>query len=86
MPKATPSDFRGGDAKRDAEIIDGVLNGRKGPARDIAVPNAAAAVFVSGIASSLEEGITRATTAIDNGSAAAKLQQWVRETNSRDDS
>jgi anthranilate phosphoribosyltransferase len=86
IPRASPGDLHGGDSKRNAGIINGVLNGRKGPARDIAVLNAGAAVFVSGIASGLEDGITKAAGAIDSGSAAAKLQQWVRETNSRGDS
>jgi len=86
IQKASLTDLRGGDSKRNAEIINGVLVGRNGPARDIAVLNAAAAVFVSGIASGLEDGITKAAEAIDSGSAAAKLQQWVGETNGRGDS
>ena len=84
--KASPADLRGGDSKRNAEIINGILNGRKGPARDIAVLNAGAAVFVSGIAVDLRDGITKATRAIDNGSASAKLERWVQETNDRGDS
>ncbi|MCX6142789.1 MAG: anthranilate phosphoribosyltransferase [Ignavibacteriales bacterium] len=86
IAKATAADLRGGDSKRNAEIINGVLNGRKGPARDIAVLNAAAALLVSGISTSVEEGIAEATKAIDDGSAAAKLQQWIRATNGRGDS
>ena len=84
--KASVADLRGADSKRNAEIIIEVLNGGKGPARDIAILNAAAAIFVSGIARSLEEGIVDATKAIDNGTAAAKLQQWIRATNVRGDS
>jgi anthranilate phosphoribosyltransferase len=85
IPRATSGDLRGGDARRNAEIINEVLIGRKGPARNIAVLNAAAAIFVSGIARSLEEGVAAANDAIDNGSAAAKLHQWVRATNGRGD-
>jgi anthranilate phosphoribosyltransferase len=82
LQKAHSADLRGGDSKRNAEIINGVLGGRKGPARDIAVLNAAAAVYVSGLVSCLEDGIVKAQDAIDNGSASAKLQQWVEVTNS----
>jgi anthranilate phosphoribosyltransferase len=83
IPKASSSDLRGGDSKRNAEIIKGVLNGTKGPARDIAVLNASAAIFVAGKASDLDDGVSKAKEAIDNGSAAAKLEQWIRETNIR---
>jgi anthranilate phosphoribosyltransferase len=81
MQRTHPSELRGGDSKRNAEIINGILDGRKGPARDIAVLNAAAAVYVSGIASDLADGIAKAETAIDTGSAAVKLQQWIKESN-----
>jgi anthranilate phosphoribosyltransferase len=84
--KAAIADLRGADSKRNAEIINEVLDGKKGPARDIAVLNAAAAIYVSGIAGNLDEGIAEATRAIDNGSAAAKLQQWIRVTNGRGNS
>jgi anthranilate phosphoribosyltransferase len=67
-------------------IIDEVLDATKRSARDRAVLNAAAVVFVSGIVSDLEKGITRTTTPMDKGSVAAKLQQRIRETNSRGDS
>jgi anthranilate phosphoribosyltransferase len=83
LHKAHLSELRGGDSKRNADIINGVLSGRKGAARDIAVLNAAAAVYVSGLAPDIKGGIAEAETAIDNGSAAAKLHQWVRETNSQ---
>lgn len=85
IPKASAADLRGGDSKRNAEIIHGVLEGRKGPARDIAILNAAAAIYVSGISSTLQEGVVAATESIDTGSAAAKLQQWIRATNGRGD-
>jgi anthranilate phosphoribosyltransferase len=86
IPKASPADLRGGDSKRNADIINEILRGKKGPARDIAVLNAAAALLVSGIAAGLADGIVVATRAVDDGSASAKLQAWIRETNSRSDS
>jgi anthranilate phosphoribosyltransferase len=79
--KASTKDLLGGDARVNAAIIKGILSGNKGAARDIALLNAAAALYVSGIASDLADGITKATTAIDSGAAAAKLEQWIMETN-----
>jgi anthranilate phosphoribosyltransferase len=81
--KASAADLLGGDARENAAIIKGILSGKKGGARDIAVLNAAAALYVSGIASVFADGVTKAMTAIDNGSAAAKLERWIMETNKR---
>ena len=48
--------------------------GHRGPARDVAVLNAGAAIYVSGSVSSLEEGVRAAEAAIDDGRAAAALE------------
>jgi len=59
-----------------AMILD-VLSGKsqcKNPAaRDIVLLNAGAAIYVSGVAASLAEGIAKAAEVIDNGQALAKL-------------
>src|SRR5215212_952289 len=47
LPKATLEDLRGGDAARNAAIITAVLSGHTGPARDVVVLNAGAALFVA---------------------------------------
>jgi len=62
-------------------VIRAVLAGKSGPAADITALNAAAAVYVSGIASSLEDGIERARESIDSGRAAAALEQLVTISN-----
>ena len=51
-----------------------VLKGSKGPHRDITLLNAGAAIYVSGIASTLKEGIQKATLAIDQGLSLKKLE------------
>jgi anthranilate phosphoribosyltransferase len=51
-----------------------VLHGEDGPARDVVLLNAGAALFVGGIAGSIAEGIERARKAIDGGSAAGKFE------------
>ena len=58
-----------------------VLAGEPGPAADITVLNAAAATYVSGIASSLEDGIERARESIGSGRAAAALERLVAISN-----
>ena len=60
-----------------AELIRRVLGGGVGPARDIVVINAAAAVWVTGVAADLEQAARRCEEAIDSGAAADKLEQLV---------
>ena len=52
-----------------------VLLGAGGAARDFVLANAAAALLVADRVSSLEEGVQMAAIAIDNGRAAAKLEE-----------
>lgn len=63
-----------------AVILD-VLAGKTGPARDIVLLNAGAAIYVSGIAANLQAGITIAADMLDSGKAMQKLQQLVALTN-----
>lgn len=51
-----------------------VLAGNTGPARDIVLLNAGAAIYVAGIVNSLQAGITKAAEVIDSGLALAKLE------------
>ena len=50
-----------------------IFAGEPGPARDVAVLNAGAAIYVSGTVDSLEAGVRAAEAAIDDGRAAAAL-------------
>ena len=63
------------------DVIRSVLAGDLGPAMDITVLNAAAAIYVSGIASSLEDGIERARESIDSGRASNALDRLVAISN-----
>jgi anthranilate phosphoribosyltransferase len=58
-------------------MIREVLAGIKGPARNVVMLNAGAAIYAAGLADTLEEGVRRAAAAIDNGAAAAKLDALV---------
>ncbi len=71
----------GGDAKFNAEIIKRILDGEEGPQRDIALLNAGSAIYVSGVANSISEGIEMAKEAIDSGRAKKKLEELITLTN-----
>ena len=60
----------------------GVLENRPGPAQDIVLLNAGAAVYTAGISDSLESGIAQARHVIKNGAARTRLAQLVNLSNS----
>jgi anthranilate phosphoribosyltransferase len=70
-------DLAGGDPQANAALVRGILDGKSGAHRDIVVLNAGAALFVAGIAHSLEEGVAAAQQAIDSGAAASVLDRLV---------
>ena len=51
-----------------------VLEGHEGPHRDITLLNAGAAIYVSGLTSTLKEGIEKAQSVIDQGLSLKKLE------------
>ena len=77
LPKASAAALAGGDAMENARIMTRVLDGERGPARDIVLLNAGAALFIAGKTSSIEEGIGRASQAIDRQDAKRTLAQLV---------
>jgi anthranilate phosphoribosyltransferase len=58
-------------------MIQAVLENQPGPAHNIVALNAGAAVYVSGIAKTLKEGVERAQQAIKSGAAKQKLEEFV---------
>jgi len=62
-------------------MIRSVLAGEAGPARDIVVLNAGAAIYAAGVAADLREGVQRAGEAIDNGQARQRLDALVQFSN-----
>jgi len=77
LPKTTLASLKGGDAHDNARIIEGILAGERGPARDVVLLNAGAALFISGAAASVDQGILQASRAIDRGDAKRTLAQLV---------
>lgn len=67
----------GGDAKHNAEIIRRILDGERGPHRDIVLANAAAALVAAGRATDFLQGAGLAAGSIDSGAARAKLDDLV---------
>lgn len=61
-----------------AHILLGVVHGIDNSARDIAALNAAAAIYVSGKAKSIEKGLSMAFDSIDSEKAFGKLEKFVK--------
>ncbi len=78
--KAHPEDLSGGDPETNAAITRSILNGEKGPKRDVVLLNTSAALVAAGKAENLKDGIRLAEASIDEGAAAAKLDALVRFT------
>jgi anthranilate phosphoribosyltransferase len=73
--------LRGGDTDANAAIVDAVLDGsRTDEARALVVMNAAAALFLGGVASDLRDGARIAANAIDSGAARRKLELLIEAT------
>lgn len=70
-----------GDSDQAKAMLLSVLENKKGPARDIVLLNAGAAVYVSGVADSLAQGIRAAQRAIESGAALQKLHELVAFSN-----
>jgi len=79
---ADSSALRVDGVEQSLAMIQSVLANNTGPALDIVVMNAGAAIYVSGVASSLEEGMQKARTAIAEGKASTVLTNLVAKTNS----
>jgi hypothetical protein len=65
--------------------VHAVLEGEGGPGADIVLLNAAAAIYVGGVADSLEEGLVHARESIDSGAARDRLERLIRCTEPEED-
>ena len=75
-------DLIGGDPKQNAKKIINLLEGEKGPYRDIVLLNSSAALYVDGKVKNLKDGISMSENSIDNGNAKNALDNLVRISNS----
>ena len=67
-------------AAQSGRMIQQILAGESGPARDIVLANAGAAIYVAGLADGLQAGVERAAEVIDSAQAAEKLAALVELT------
>lgn len=77
---AVIEDIKGGNAQENADIIREILDGKKGPKRDIVLLNAGAAFTAAGLDSDFKQSIERAKESIDSGNAKEKLNSLVNFT------
>jgi anthranilate phosphoribosyltransferase len=77
LPQVSLDDLKGGDATHNAKKLKGVLDGEKGPYRDIVLLNTAAGFVVAGKAKDIQSGMTLAAEAIDSGRAAQVLDKFA---------
>ena len=68
------------DSRESLSMMNAVLAGEAGAARDIVLLNAAAALYAGNVASSLSEGMAAAREAIDSGRAKAKQEEFIAAT------
>src|SRR6185437_7023174 len=80
IPMASSRNLRVSDSGESKAMLLHVLDGLDGVARNIVLLNAGAALYAAGIAASIPDGIGRAGRAIDDGSARARLDQFVAVT------
>ena len=82
LKRAAIADLKGAVAAHNAEALRGVLDGKPGPYRDVALLNAAAALVVAGKAKDIKEGAKLAAQSIDSGEAKKRLDWLVAVSNS----
>jgi anthranilate phosphoribosyltransferase len=71
-------DLAGGDPQTNAQILRDILSGEdQGAKRDMALLNAAGALYVGGKADSLQDGVELAAQSIDDGRALEQLNRLV---------
>jgi anthranilate phosphoribosyltransferase len=80
LRRATSDSIRGGNATENAGIIREILEGQRGPKRDMVLLNAAAAFVAADLDMDFKEGIERARDSIDSGRAREKLDSLIHFT------
>lgn len=80
LERADCEDIVGGNAAENAAITRSILNGDKGPKRDMVLLNASAAFVAAGICTDFGDGIRIAADSIDSGKARQKLDMLVEFT------
>ncbi len=72
--RSSLQDLTGGSLQENARIVLDILNGKKGPQRDIVLLNAGSAIYVADKAVNIQQGIELAAKSIDSKEALQKLE------------
>ncbi|HEX9945235.1 MAG TPA: anthranilate phosphoribosyltransferase [Thermoanaerobaculia bacterium] len=75
LRRARLEELAGGTPEENAAAMRRIFDGEEGPLCDVTALNAAAAIYVSGLAATLEEGLELASDALALGAAAQKLEE-----------
>jgi len=75
VERAPAAALKGGDAAENAAALEALLQGARGPYREVVLLNAAASLLIAGKAPTLREAATLAARSIDSGAAHAVLQK-----------
>jgi anthranilate phosphoribosyltransferase len=78
LAAAPVESMRGGGPEENARIAHEVLEGAKGPRRDVVLLNTAAALRAAAVAKSWKDGIGFAAEALDSGRAGQVLERWAK--------
>ncbi len=81
IKRVTINDLQGADVDKNAQILTRVLEGEKGPYRDIVILNCGALFYIAEKAKNIKEGIKVAEESIDSGNALKKLKNLIKLTN-----
>ena len=74
LARVAAEDLQGGTPEENAQLLVDILGGKEGPARDIVLLNAAAAIAAGGKADTLSEGLAVAAESVASGAARSKLE------------
>lgn len=77
LTPAPVASMRGGGPEENARLASQVLDGEKGPRRDVVLLNSAAALRAAGLARDWKDGLGLAAEAIDSGRARGVLERWA---------
>ncbi len=80
LPMASSRALRVETPAQSKGMLLGVLDNQPGPARDIVMLNAGAALYAANVADSIQGGIDLAKAALESGAAKTRLQQLISTT------
>ncbi len=78
LPMSSNRSLRVDTPEQSRAMLMGVLDNQPGPARDIVILNAGAALYAANVTGSVKDGIAQARAAIESGAAKARLEQFAQ--------